>query len=175
MKILLTDKIVQLLKRELPRAGRREIGGLLMGEHVSDGVFRLVEISVQRSRGRVACFTRHPREHQAQLDKFFARYNHDYTRFNYLGEWHSHPSFPVIPSARDYATMTSIVADPDVGVNFLVLMIVKISGAALEVSAAAFHPGADAVPVEIEVELTAEAPEEPAAEGLLKRLWRIIS
>lgn len=175
MKILLTDKIVQLLERELPRAGRREIGGLLMGEHVSDGVFRLVEVSVQRSRGGLACFTRHPREHQAQLDDFFERHDRDYTRFNYLGEWHSHPSFPVIPSTRDYATMTSIVADPNVGVNFLVLMIVKMTGAALEVSAAAFRPGTDAVPVEIEHETTGAPDEEPAPDGILQRLWRLIS
>lgn len=176
MKIVLTNEIVELLRYELPRAGRREIGGLLMGEHVSDGVFRIVEISVQTSGGEDACFTRHPREHQAQLDDFFERHGHDYQRFNYLGEWHSHPSFPPFPSGRDYRTMNSIVSDPDVGANFLVLLIVKSRRGVLQVSATVFVPNAPAGMVAVEVEGTTEAVAvAPANEGFLCRVWRLIS
>ena len=52
MKVLLTNKIVKLLKRKLRKASKREIGGLLMDEYVSEGVFRIVDMSVQRSGGR---------------------------------------------------------------------------------------------------------------------------
>ena len=93
MKILLAPPIVKRLRRELRRAGNREIGGLLMGEDLGNGDFRVVEISVQRSGGTEACFIRNPEDHQTELDTFFARTGNDYSRFNYLGEWHSHPSF----------------------------------------------------------------------------------
>jgi integrative and conjugative element protein (TIGR02256 family) len=93
-----------------------------MGEHIGDELFRVVEISVQRSGGTAACFIRHPNEHKAQLERFFAQTGNDYARFNYLGEWHSHPSFEPAPSETDVCTMQSIVEDPEVGVNFLVLL-----------------------------------------------------
>ena len=99
-----------------------------MGEHVRDDVFKIVDMSVQRSGGSVDCFVRNPTEHQAILQAFFARTGGDYTRFNYLGEWHSHPVFEPVPSAVDVATMQSIVEEPSVGVNFLVLVVVKRAG-----------------------------------------------
>jgi len=84
MQLLLTPQILKRLRRELRRAGEREIGGLLMGEQVRDEVFRVVDLSVQRAGGTEACFIRDPASHKAQLDKFFARTGGDYTRFNYL-------------------------------------------------------------------------------------------
>lgn len=143
MQLLLAPQIVKRLKRELRRAGRREIGGLLMGEHVRDELFRVVDISVQRSGGSHACFIRHPKDHEAHLERFFARTGADYTRFNYLGEWHSHPSFKAVPSDTDMETMQSIVNDPAVGANFLVLLIAKLASMQeIAVTATAFRAGA---------------------------------
>lgn len=152
MRLLLTRPITQRLQRELRDAGRREIGGLLLGEHVRDDVFRIVDLTVQRSGGSKACFVRRPHEHQAELNRFFEQTGANYTRFNYLGEWHSHPSFAPVPSATDMETMQSIVSDTSVGANFLVLMIVKLaSGRQLQLSAAAFRP--DVPPAEAHIEL----------------------
>jgi hypothetical protein len=97
-----------------------------MGEHVRDGVFRVVDISVQRSGGSQIHFVREPSCHAAQLQEFFARTGNDFTRFNYLGEWHSHPTFDPAPSSIDCDSMQSIVDSPDVGVTFLVLLVVTL-------------------------------------------------
>ena len=152
MQLLIPQKVVKQLKRELKRAGSKEIGGLLLGEYVEEGYFRIVEITVQHSGGTNAEFLRQPGRHQTELDAFFARTGNDYSRFNYLGEWHSHPSFEAIPSARDICTMQSIVEDPSVGVNFLVLLIVKLSRWDIEVSATAFRPNHRAVSVQVSAE-----------------------
>jgi integrative and conjugative element protein (TIGR02256 family) len=141
MQIHLTIEIHKRLHRELRRAGKQEIGGLLMGEHVRDDIFRVVDISVQRSGGSHSCFVRDPSDHKTQLDEFFARTKGDYRRFNYLGEWHSHPSFEAVPSSTDMETMQSIVSDPAVGVNFLALMVVKLAHRKrVEATAMAFRP-----------------------------------
>lgn len=129
-----------------------------MGEHLHGDVFRIVDITVQHSGGSNACFVRHPNDHQADLDRFFERTGADYTRFNYLGEWHSHPSFAPVPSEIDVQTMQSIISDASVGANFLVLMIVKLTGRRqLQISATAFRP--DIVPVEARVEQGSASPE----------------
>jgi integrative and conjugative element protein (TIGR02256 family) len=157
MQLLVARPVIERLERELRRAGRKEIGGLLMGEHLRDELFRLVELSVQRSGGTDACFIRRPGDHKAQLEKFFAETGNDFTRFNYMGEWHSHPSFEPLPSDTDVCMMQSIIEDPDAGVNFLLLMVCRMAsgrGRVLEMTATAFRAGAPplAVPISVEPE-----------------------
>ena len=50
-----------------------------------------------------------------RIASFFDRVNHEYVRFNYIGEWHSHPSFEPEPSTKDDLSMQDIVEDPEVG------------------------------------------------------------
>jgi hypothetical protein len=76
------------------------------------------------------------------MRRFHDLTGHQYERFNYLGEWHSHPSFPALPSRKDVLTMHSLLEAPDQVANFLVLLIVKRSSASkLEASAHAFARG----------------------------------
>ena len=144
-----------------------------MGEHVGDEVFRVVDISVQRVGGSHVGFTRNPKDHEAQLQNFFARTGQDYARFNYLGEWHSHPSFEPYPSSTDIESMQSIVDDSTVGVNFLVLLICRLgSGKQIEVTASAFRAGT----LPVAVPIVAEAG--PLGENLtlfmrLRRMFRL--
>jgi integrative and conjugative element protein (TIGR02256 family) len=174
MQLLLPSQIVKRLHRELRRAGRREIGGLLMGEHVRDEIFRVVDVSIQRSGGTQACFIRNPGDHQTQLQEFFARTGEDYSRFNYLGEWHSHPTFEPAPSCADVHTMQSIVEDPAVGANFLTLLISKLSrGKGIEVTAMAFRAGASPIVIPISVETGSEAQPEGVAHRWLRKLFRL--
>jgi hypothetical protein len=134
-------------------------------------VFRIVDITVQRSGGDQACFIRQPKDHQKALKKFFARTGNDFTRFNYLGEWHSHPSFVASPSSTDVATMQSMMADSSVGANFLVLLIAKRDSLGnFEASATLFT--ADSPPRF--VTLDDEPPLPAEADGPLKRFARRI-
>jgi hypothetical protein len=71
----------------------------------------------------------------------YYRTQHDYTRFNYIGEWHSHPSFTPVPSRCDDNSMREIVQDPKVGANFVVLLIVKLhDGKELQASVHTYLP-----------------------------------
>jgi hypothetical protein len=111
-----------------------------MAEHLGDDDYRIVDLSVQRRGGSATCFIRHPKKHHVQLDRFFERTGHNYTRFNYFGEWHSHPSFPTTPSLQDLRTMQALVCDPAVGANFLVLLVVRLElDATLDSSATVFR------------------------------------
>ena len=172
MKILLAPQIVKRLYSELRRARSREIGGLLMGEDLGGGLFRVVDISVQRAGGTRACFIRNPQDHRAYLDAFFARTGQDYTRFNYLGEWHSHPSFEAVPSTTDLESMQSIVSDPEVGVNFLALLIAKLCRRQLEASATVFMPTTNPFSVPLSVESEREDREETRVSKWLKKTFR---
>jgi len=174
MQILLPPQVTKRLNRELCRSGNREIGGLLFGEHLRDELFRVVEISVQRSGGSRSCFIRNPKKHQAQLQEFFARTGKNYSRFNYLGEWHSHPGFEPVPSLTDIRTMQSIVDDPGVGVNFLVLLIAKLAGSKqIEVTASAFRTGTPPLSVALLPEDDNDTQTDGVAYRWLRRIFRI--
>ena len=154
MQLLLSRDILEQFDKALRSGGSREIGGLLFGEHVGDEMFRVVEITVQLKDGTFGDFVRDPAEHHLRLQKFFERTGENHTRFNYLGEWHSHPSFLPVPSLKDAATMSSMLDDPEVGVNFLVLLILRrriMWG--LEMSATSFRAGYEPASVQVFTDL----------------------
>jgi integrative and conjugative element protein (TIGR02256 family) len=124
LTVLLPRSAIETLTEALRRSGHREVGGVMMAEHTGHNHFTVLEITVQR-RGTFASFVRNITGALSSIRQFFSRTGHDYTRFNYLGEWHSHPSFAPIPSAKDDSSMRQIVEDARVGANFAVLLIVK--------------------------------------------------
>lgn len=142
MKILLPDRIEQRLTIALKKAGNQEIGGILMGEHVADAIYRVQDLTIQCRGGTWVSFVRVIQDTLGPLRRFFHRTGHNFTRFNYLGEWHSHPSFSLQPSRLDHEAMWEIVGDPEVGANFVVLMIVRVTPAGqLEGTATVYLPG----------------------------------
>jgi hypothetical protein len=126
MQLLIPPEISQQLIDALRKAGQREIGGILMGEHVGPDMFRVKEVTIQRKGGTFAAFLRVVEDILGPLLAFFETTKHDYIRFNYLGEWHSHHSFALIPSGRDHTTMYSLVIDPQLGAHFVLLLLAKL-------------------------------------------------
>lgn len=127
LRLQITSEQVRRFQRHLRTAGAHEIGGVLVGEQLTENTFRLADFSVQHTGGSTTCFVRDPEQHAAFCNAFFARTGHQYTRFNYLGEWHSHPSFPALPSATDVAAMQAMVEDASQGLYFAVLLIVNLN------------------------------------------------
>lgn len=143
---------LQSLAAHLARAREREIGGVLVGEHVSENVFRLVDLSYQASPGTESCFVRRPEEHQRFFSDFFERTGRDFERFNYIGEWHSHPSFAAWPSRVDHVQMQTIVEDGVHAPLFSVLIVARLAGRTeIELSATAYRAHAQASPVDVEL------------------------
>jgi len=126
MRLLLPSNVRRTMRQHLSRARRREIGGILMGEEIDDQVFRVVDFSVDEVRGTEAHFVRDSDHHDRELHEFFEKTGADYRRYNYLGEWHSHPRFDVRPSLQDIHSMQDLV-DGSRGVDFAVLLISRLS------------------------------------------------
>jgi len=125
MELMLPSKIRSRLKRLMLFAGNREIGGILMGEEIGEERFRIVDFSVDTKTGSSAHFVRDAKHHEQELQAFFQRTGQDYSRFNYLGEWHTHPKFSVYPSFQDIRSMQDLV-DGSREVDFAVLMIARL-------------------------------------------------
>jgi hypothetical protein len=126
VRLILPRSVTERLIAALRKGGKREVGGILMAEHVGPNEFRVADLTVQLQGGTFATFVRFVDSILAPLRAFFTATGRDYTRFNYIGEWHSHHSFQLSPSRRDDATMLEIVTDPSVGARFAVLLIVRL-------------------------------------------------
>ena len=110
-------------------------------------------MTVQAKSGTQCRFTRDPAQHASQLDTFFREHGDDCERFNYLGEWHSHPSFDVRPSGPDLLSMSDLVDDSTVGVNSAVLVIVRLDHPqGLSLSATLCQAGERFMPGQVYVE-----------------------
>lgn len=125
MQIEMGNDVRFRLQKALRQAGRQEIGGMIFAEELGPGNFRVVDFSLDAHSGSRSTFSRDPLVHRQALNDFFQRTGHDFTRFNYLGEWHSHPSFSAHPSHDDVATMTELVETSE-NISFAVLMIVRL-------------------------------------------------
>jgi [CysO sulfur-carrier protein]-S-L-cysteine hydrolase len=149
--ILVVDALhIERLTGELKRAGSREIGGVLVGEHLDGDRFALLDFSVQRRGGGRAHFKRDPAKAARFVRKAIAKSGGDANRVNYLGEWHSHPNCSALPSGIDRLQMREIVEDPEASAHFSVLMIVGLVGRCFEMSMTLFRPGTLEVPVTLE-------------------------
>jgi integrative and conjugative element protein (TIGR02256 family) len=139
------------MRKACKRAGSLETGGMLFAENVSPDTFRVLEATTSPA-GRIASFVRILSDGVARLEAFFRKTRRSYERFNYLGEWHSHPSFALAPSETDSRTMQGIVDDPVTRALFVVLIIVKTEDDELHARAWAYFPAS----AEVECAVTLE-------------------
>lgn len=152
MIVQLPPDFIERLATALLKAGPREIGGVLVGEHLAEATFRVADFSIQRSGGSVTCFVRKPAKHRRFLKRFFERTGRDFQRFNYLGEWHSHPCFQAAPSSIDLSQMQAIVEDETNAAHFALLVIVRMESIHhVEVNAVAFTPFRPPTPVSVQI------------------------
>lgn len=148
MRVEMYVSTLEKLRAALKATPDREIGGVLMGQHLGDGAFLIVDFSLQITGGTKQHFVRDPALHKPFLDDFFERTGHDYATFNYLGEWHSHIDVPPVPSSEDIRTMQAHVANPEVNAPFALLMIVcQGRGRSVELSATVFQEAHSPAPV----------------------------
>jgi len=153
MRVRLPPSAVEKLTAALKRAGDKEIGGQLFGEQIAPSNFTVTELTVQARRGTIARFVVDLVQAAKDAVWFFDRTAHKYTRFNYIGEWHSHPSYAVQPSGTDLATMRALVRDPAFRGSFAVLIIVRLDPGGVTSGGRFFDPQGHESSFQVETDL----------------------
>lgn len=153
LRITVPPDIQSKLHSALWKAGNRECGGVIMGEHIGLNHFMVRGLHVQHS-GTIASFMRDVVEARQEIKSFCSSKGNNFRRFNYLGEWHSHPLFNVQPSSQDHSTMRELATDGRVGANFVILLIFRLNGLTLEASAHTYLPDGSFHLSELDLETT---------------------
>jgi hypothetical protein len=79
LNLILLPDIAEEIESALKKAGRREVGGVLLAEHVGPDEFAVREITVHRL-GAIASFVRLIEDALARIKSFFQDVNHHYRR-----------------------------------------------------------------------------------------------
>lgn len=164
MRLRIGPRLYRKLAHALHKAGSNETGGVLMGEQLAPGDFRLIDLTVAKRTGGPAHFERSAEEHGDELEGFFGDTGMDYGRFNYLGEWHSHPCDLPLPSGKDILSMRELL-DEDPHIPFAVLLICRAIGDRVALSATLFQPHMPHEKVEIVDDGCDEAPSGGSPDG----------
>ena len=106
---------------------------MLFGEIITPDELRIAAATVSGTGG-TASFTRHSHGSLRRLKRFLAQHGNDHGRYNYAGEWHSHPRFALGPSVRDAISMRGILDEVPYA-RFAALLIVRLQLDQLETRA----------------------------------------
>lgn len=150
MRLVLPKDVRVRLHDAVKGAGAVEIGGILMAEQLAPGEFLIVDFTIDAQTGGAAHFVRSVDDHRIALSDFFDRTGSDFKRFNYLGEWHSHPNHPPVPSSEDLSSMEDLVAG-ERDIPFAILLVVRAHWQRLSLSATLFEQGLEPRPVTIDI------------------------
>ena len=164
MTLSLTVPRSQLAKLQvhLMQGGIREIGGWLVAEQTAPGEFERVGLTVDLEAGTRDRFDSLPEPHSEQMDRVLLANRGRTGRIDYIGEWHSHPTFPPIPSNIDLASMTDMVENS--GPSFAALVIVRLMGnASIQATITTFQRGQ--LPEAGQLIIADAAPEAECREG----------
>ncbi|MQW88348.1 hypothetical protein GHJ82_16110 [Sinorhizobium saheli] len=152
VQLVLPKPIRLRMMSALARAEQREIGGVLMARQIEPGIFKVVDFSIDEVSGERAHFVRDHTYHNAFLQAFFERTGRDYETYNYVGEWHSHPRLPILPSITDLESMEELV-NGERDISFAVLLVVRSDSPMEFVATSTFHQrGCAPEPVKIRAE-----------------------
>lgn len=142
---------VTALYEALLIAGTKEIGGQIFGEQLVPSNFLASDLTFQKRRGTFSRFIVDLIQSARDALQFFDKTQHRYERFNYIGEWHSHPSFNVYPSITDVKTMRELVRDPNFKGHFAILMITKLESETIKAGGWLFDPNGCEFQIKLEI------------------------
>lgn len=150
MRLKIPSDQVAAVHDALARAGANEIGGQIFGEQLAPSQFLASELTFQKRRGTFTRFFVDLVQATCDALRFFHKTQHRYARFNYIGEWHSHPNFEVRPSVVDVESMRKLVRDPAFKGRFAVLMIFKVEKGTVQSGGWLFDPEGSEFQIQLE-------------------------
>ncbi len=125
LKIVIEDKFIYNLYQFGLVHYPNEFGGILLGRYSDDRkTLNIIEtILPENFKSTKYSFHRETKDLKGKLEIKF----NDTPSLYYVGEWHTHPDNPAIPSQIDINAMDEIINHPDVFILNPVLVILDIS------------------------------------------------
>lgn len=150
MKIIVKKEVADKIKKAVKKAGKKEIKGACFAEKIDDNIFEIEDVYISKIgsfsfSNLVVSF-----KYRMFENKYFKKHSNDYEKHNYIGDWHSHPSFELVPSSYDKKEVIDELSKSNA--HFLIQIIVKISNENLQMKCYHYNLNTIATPCEIIIE-----------------------
>ena len=125
MKIIVPKEIAIKIFEAVKKEGLCEIKGSLYAQFISENQYKIEDVFISKNKGThffsnlIINHAYHKFEKQ-----YFKKHNYDYVNHNYIGDWHSHPSFECKPSSYDEKEIKTELLSSNA--HFLIQLIVKV-------------------------------------------------
>jgi integrative and conjugative element protein (TIGR02256 family) len=122
----LLSSIVDVGKQHYPN----EFGGFLIGNYTENQTHLTITDTIlpNKYKGTPYLFERDTIGIDEQLKEFYDEEPKKY----YLGEWHTHPNNPPIPSSIDIKAINTIASHPEVSIKNPIMLIIGYSKTKVE-------------------------------------------
>lgn len=122
--INIEDSLVEKLFRYGISHYPKEFGGLLMGHYIDENKAVVISETVLPSEYKSSKFSFE--RGSKGLKKILEKLYKQTPPVIYVGEWHTHPDNPAIPSGTDIKALEEIVRNDGVFINNPILLIISI-------------------------------------------------
>lgn len=124
MKIIIPKLIAAKIYNQVIKYSPNETKGALFAKKISNELFEIDDIYIEKNVGSFAFVTLiNNKKYQKFQKTYHEKNNNDYVRHNYIGDWHSHPSFELNPSSFDIKEVKEDLKASNA--KFLIQIIVK--------------------------------------------------
>jgi proteasome lid subunit RPN8/RPN11 len=123
--LIIPKKIRNDIYEYVNKYSPNETKGALFAEKLDDETYKVEAVYFEKKVGTFAFVTLFNNERYKKFcANYFNKYKNQYEIHNYIGDWHSHPSFSCVPSLYD---KNEVIKDlKNSNANFLIQLIVKI-------------------------------------------------
>ena len=125
MKIIVQKTVVSKIIDALKRAGLNETKGACFASRISNDCYSIEDVFLSKEKGTTFFSNLKINFSYKRFEKrYFKKHKYDYVNHNYIGDWHSHPSFDCLPSNYDKKEAFEELNNSNA--NFLIQLIVKL-------------------------------------------------
>ena len=102
MKIIIKKEVANKIKEKILDDMPNESKGACFAYHKDEEVFEIIDTYISKYKGTKFFANLIVNRKYKKFEKlFYKSKGHDYKHYNYIGDWHSHPSFECVPSIFD--------------------------------------------------------------------------
>lgn len=124
LKVQINKRDVLLLKKHILKYGISETSGSFFG-NIKNNNFNITHIYYSNVKGSsVFVYTPYTKKMVRFAKKFYKETNYNYEYYNYIGDWHTHPSFRCYPSPNDIVESRKDIIKLEL--DFVISTIMKV-------------------------------------------------
>lgn len=138
LSLVICNEVVNQIKRYSKRYFPKEYGGVLIGKYSKDqktaNIYHIIH--PRKFKNDPSFFEANVISINQELKQYYENSNGELI---YLGEWHSHPNMPALPSSIDMSTMNKIAQDNGIKIVSPILLIAHVTPQKFYINPFIFH------------------------------------